>query len=51
LAWGGSTVLCTRDVKFELGDHKDCAGRGLSATGFALVDLSGRAGATLRLRE
>ena len=41
MAWGGSTILCTRNVKFELGDHRDCAGNGLTATGFASVDLSG----------
>lgn len=51
LSWGGTTVLCTRNVKFELNDQKDCAGRGLSPTGFATFDLSGRSGGTLRLRE
>jgi uncharacterized membrane protein len=40
-SWGGSTVLCTRNVKFELSDHKDCAGSGFSATGFATVELTG----------
>jgi uncharacterized membrane protein len=43
VSWGGSTVLCTRNVKFELTDHKDCAGSGLTATGFATVELSGGA--------
>jgi len=51
LSWGGGTMLCTRNVKFELSDHKDCAGKGLSATGFAPIDLAGRSGATLRFRE
>ncbi|MFT4275167.1 MAG: DUF1036 domain-containing protein [Rhodopseudomonas sp.] len=46
LNWGGGTTLCTRDSKFEIGEQGDCAGRGLAATGFALVDLSG--GKTLR---
>ena len=50
LAWGGETVLCTRNVKFELTEHKDCADRGLTATGFASVDLSSRGGTTVRLR-
>src|SRR3954469_6925348 len=40
-SWGGSTVLCPRSVKFGLSDHKDCAGNGLSATGFATVELTG----------
>ena len=37
LAWGGTTPLCTRNVKFEISDHKDCAGKGLTASGFELV--------------
>src|SRR5262245_8598992 len=51
LSWGGGVLLCTRNVKFELNDQKDCARRGLNATGFAIVDLTGRAGATVRFRE
>jgi uncharacterized membrane protein len=51
LAWGGTTVLCTRNVKFEISDHKECAAKGLNATGFAAVDFGGRAGATVRFRE
>ena len=51
LAWGGSTTLCTRNVRFELNDHKDCAASGLTATGFAAIDLAGRPGATVRFRE
>ena len=44
MSWGGSTILCTRNVKFELSDQNDCAANGLTATGFATVELS--AGAT-----
>src|SRR5439155_13558558 len=33
-SWGGASILCTRDVKFELSDHQDCAGKGLTSTGF-----------------
>jgi uncharacterized membrane protein len=51
LAWGGTTQLCTRSVRFELSDHKDCAGKGLTASGFAVVDLAGRPGLTVRFRE
>jgi uncharacterized membrane protein len=43
ISWGGSTVLCTRSVKFELNDHKDCISSGLNATGFATVELNGGA--------
>jgi uncharacterized membrane protein len=50
MAWGGDTVLCTRSSTFELGDHKDCGGKGLTATGFAAVELAGRAGATVRFK-
>ena len=42
-SWGGATILCTRNVKFELSDHQDCAGKGLTATGFASVELTGDA--------
>ncbi len=51
LAWGGETVLCTREVKFELADHKDCAARGLIANGFAAIDLAGRPSTTVRFKE
>jgi len=50
LSWGGETILCTRNVKFELIDHKDCAGQGLTAAGFATVELSGRSGTRLRFK-
>jgi uncharacterized membrane protein len=48
--WGGETILCTRNVKFELSDHKDCAGQGLSSAGFASIDLSGGSQATVKLK-
>jgi len=51
LAWGGNVTLCTRDGKFELADHKDCAARGLNTAAFALVDLDRQAAATVRFRE
>jgi uncharacterized membrane protein len=47
LNWGGSTMLCTRESKFEINDHSDCNTRGLVATGFAAVDM-GSSGKTLR---
>jgi uncharacterized membrane protein len=50
LNWGGTTVLCTRNVKFELSEHKDCIDRGLAATGFASIDLSGKTGTTVRFK-
>lgn len=40
LSWGGAATLCTRESKFEIGEHGDCAARGLAATGFAPVDSS-----------
>ena len=48
--WGGSTILCTRNVKFELTDHKDCSGSGLTATGFATVELTGSSGTTVQFK-
>jgi uncharacterized membrane protein len=47
LNWGGTTALCTRESKFEVNEQGDCATRGLAATGFAAVDMSG-GGKTLR---
>jgi len=49
LAWGGDTVLCTRNVRFELAEHANCAARGLTSAGFATIDLAGR-GATVRFK-
>jgi hypothetical protein len=37
-------------VRFEIADQADCPGRGLTSTGFAVVDLSGR-GTTVRFKE
>jgi uncharacterized membrane protein len=43
-------VLCTRNVKFELSDHKNCGNNGLTATGFATVDLAGSTGTTVQFK-
>ena len=51
LAWGGNVALCTRDGKFELSDHKDCAARGLNSAGFAAVDISGQPSTIVRFKE
>ncbi len=51
LAWGGTTPLCTREVKFELSAQKNCEANGLATSGFAVVDLTGSTGNTLRLKE
>jgi uncharacterized membrane protein len=51
LAWGGSVALCTRDGRFELADHKDCATRGLNSAGFAVIDPAGRPSTTVRFKE
>jgi len=50
VSWGGSTILCTRNVKFELSDHKDCGNSGLNATGFATVELTGSSGTTVQFK-
>ncbi len=47
LNWGGTTQLCTRESKFEVNEQHDCGHRGLTAAGFATVDMSG-GGKTLR---
>ncbi|HWL03352.1 MAG TPA: DUF1036 domain-containing protein [Xanthobacteraceae bacterium] len=51
LAWGGNQMLCTRDVKFELSDHKACEANGLTASPFAAIDLAGRPSIVLRFKE
>jgi uncharacterized membrane protein len=51
LSWGGTVALCTRDGKFELADHKDCAARGLNSTGFAVIDVGGKPSTTVRFKE
>lgn len=40
LSWGGETILCTRNARFELSEHGDCSALGLTATGFAVVELA-----------
>ena len=51
LSWGGAVALCTRDGKFELSDHKDCAARGLNSAGFAAIDVGGQPSTTVRFKE
>ena len=51
LAWGGPVALCTRDGRFELADHKDCAARGLNSAGFAVIDVSKQPATTIRFKE
>jgi uncharacterized membrane protein len=51
LTWGGPIQLCTRDGKFELSDHKDCAGRGLNTTGFAAIDMTAQPSTTVRFKD
>jgi uncharacterized membrane protein len=51
LAWGGTVALCTRDGRFELADHKDCATRGLNSAGFAVIDLAGKPSTIVRFKE
>ena len=51
LAWGGPAQLCTGEVKFEIGEQKNCAAQGLTSTGFAVIDMAGKQGATVRFRE
>ena len=42
LVWGGATTLCTREIKFEINEHGDCAARGFASAGFGEVNLAGR---------
>ncbi|MET0221853.1 MAG: DUF1036 domain-containing protein [Tardiphaga sp.] len=49
LNWGGVRMLCTRDSKFDIRDHNDCNARGLTAAGYAIVDLTG-GGRTIRFK-
>lgn len=51
IVWGGTKPLCTRNVRFEISDQADCLGKGFNATGFAVIELAGRTGATVRFRE
>jgi uncharacterized membrane protein len=50
VSWGGSTILCTRNSRFELADHRDCGSNGLTATGFATVDISGTGATTVQFK-
>jgi uncharacterized membrane protein len=51
LVWGGPMQLCTRDVRFEISEQKACGAQGLIATGFAVIDMAGKPGATVRFRD
>jgi uncharacterized membrane protein len=51
LSWGGTVALCTRDGRFEIADHKDCAARGLNSAGFAVIDLGNQPATTIRFKE
>jgi uncharacterized membrane protein len=51
LAWGGGVPLCTRDSKFDLSNHKDCAARGLNSAGFAVIDVGANPATTVRFKE
>jgi uncharacterized membrane protein len=51
VSWGGKVALCTRDGKFELSDHKDCAARGLNSAGFAAIDVGSQPATTVRFKE
>jgi uncharacterized membrane protein len=51
LAWGGKIALCTREAKFEIADHKDCAARGLNSAGFAAIDVGGKPSTTVHFKE
>jgi uncharacterized membrane protein len=51
LSWGGKVVLCTRDGKFDLSNHKDCAARGLNSAGFAVIDAGANPAITVRFKE
>ena len=51
LTWGGTLALCTRDGRFELADHKDCAARGLNSAGFAVIDLGNQPAMIVRFKD
>jgi uncharacterized membrane protein len=51
LAWGGKISLCTRDSKFEITNHKDCATRGLNSAGFTLIEIGGEKSGIVRFKE
>jgi uncharacterized membrane protein len=49
LVWGGTTSLCTREIKFEINEQGDCATRGFASAGFGEIS-AGAQGQTLRLK-
>jgi uncharacterized membrane protein len=51
LVWGGNVPLCTRDGKFDLSNHRDCAARGLNSAGFAVIDVGANPSATVRFKS
>jgi uncharacterized membrane protein len=51
LSWGGTLALCTRDGRFELADHKDCAARGLNSAGFAVIDFGTQPATVVRFKD
>jgi uncharacterized membrane protein len=51
LAWGGEVPLCTRDGKFDLSNHKDCAARGLNSAKFAVIDVGANPSTVMRFKE
>src|SRR5262245_1431799 len=51
LSWGGTLALCTRDGRFELADHKDCATRGLNSAGFAVIDFGNQPATVVRFKD
>ncbi len=51
LRWGGETRLCTKSIRFEISDHKECELRGLESTPFRQYTLEGAQGRVIWLRE
>ena len=48
---GAVRPSCARATsKFELSDHRDCGGSGLTATGFATVEMSGTGATTVQFK-
>ena len=50
LSWGGDVALCTRDGKFELADHKDCAARGLNSARFKVIEVGTQAATVVHFK-
>ncbi len=51
LTWGGAIKLCTRASKFEIGNQKNCASRGLDSVGFAAVNVGGTSPTVVHFKE